>query len=325
MINKLIVLFVALLLSCKGETQNIFPSKIIWDKAPHNAFTSMIVFDNSLYLAFREGNKHVDRNGGDDGIIRVLKSEDGDNWISIDTISIKGRDLRDPQLSISPQGLLTVNFVAATYHNGHPTSYHTYMTEWDSNLFSKPEKLNTPLSNDWMWRLHWYKGRLYGFNYIESFDLLSSENGRKFELVKKFGLPGKLTETDFIQDGKRFLAIINRDNNSGLIGRGLIDKGIFKWFDTKIQFVGPMLFEIDPHTILFLATVYVAPRKLEQRIYKIKGTSLKHLVTLPSSADCGYMGAAIFKNSLYVSYYSTVSSGKVAVYLSSIPLSFFVN
>lgn len=318
-ISTIILLFVCNVLSA----QTTFSSKIIWDKAPHNGFTSLITFENCLYLAFREGKRHVNRNGGDDGIIRVLKSEDGDNWISIDTISIKGHDLRDPQLSISSHGLLTIYFVAATYHDGHPTSYHTYLTERDSNRFNKPIKLNTPLSNDWMWRLHWYKGKLYGFNYIDSFDLLSSGNGREFELVKTFGLPGKLTETDFLQDGREFLAVINRDNISGLIGRGLIENGIFKWFDTRIRFVGPMLLGINPQTILFLATVYVTPRKLEQRIYQVKGTSLKHLVTLPSSADCGYMGAAIFKNCLYISYYSTVRSGKVAVYLSSIPLSLF--
>ena len=307
------------------DAQELFQSKIIWDKAPHCAFTSLLKYNNSLFLAFREGKSHVDRNGGDDGIIRILKSNDGENWNSIDEICIDGYDLRDPQLSVSPLGILTLNFVAATYADGHPTSYNTYFSEMKSERFGKPEMIRTPLQNNWIWRIHWYKGKAYGFNYIDTYDLLSSDDGKVFSMIRSFGLPGKSTETDFIYDDRDFVIVDNRDNTTGLIGKGSIETGKIKWFDSKIQFVGPILFRVNPNTILFLASVYVTPRKLEQRIYQLKGTSLHHVASLPSSADCGYMGAAIYKKRLYISYYSTVEPGKVAIYISKIPLDFFSN
>ena len=54
-------------------------SKRIWDKAPHNAFTDLLRFNNRWYCVFREGKGHVSH----DGALRVITSVDGDKWKSI--------------------------------------------------------------------------------------------------------------------------------------------------------------------------------------------------------------------------------------------------
>src|SRR5690606_19343508 len=65
----------------------------IWDKGGHNAFTGLVKFRSAWYCVFREGSDHLGR----DGKIRILKSNDGNKWLSIgDPLAIEGHDLRDP-------------------------------------------------------------------------------------------------------------------------------------------------------------------------------------------------------------------------------------
>ena len=51
----------------------------IWDKAPHNAFTDMVRFQNRWYVAFREAKSHGVAGDGD---VRVIRSPDGKRWQS---------------------------------------------------------------------------------------------------------------------------------------------------------------------------------------------------------------------------------------------------
>ena len=52
--------------------------KKIWDRAPHNAFTDLIRFQDRWFCVFREGKNHV----SPDGALRVLTSPDGVKWES---------------------------------------------------------------------------------------------------------------------------------------------------------------------------------------------------------------------------------------------------
>jgi hypothetical protein len=74
----------------------------IWDAGAHNAFTDLIRWRNRWYCTFREPDAHV----GGDGRIRVLVSADGEAWTSAALIGEDRIDLRDPKLSITPDGPL---------------------------------------------------------------------------------------------------------------------------------------------------------------------------------------------------------------------------
>src|SRR5690242_489517 len=74
----------------------------IWDKGRHNAFTDLIRWQGKWYCTFREADAHV----GGDGKLRVLESADGTDWASVALIAEQGIDLRDPKLSITPDGQL---------------------------------------------------------------------------------------------------------------------------------------------------------------------------------------------------------------------------
>src|SRR5688500_1064240 len=79
-------------------------SQMIWDAAPHNAFTDLIRWKDRWYCSFREGEAH----GSYDGKVRILVSTDGKVWQSAVQFVDRGRDLRDPKLCVLPDGGLLV-------------------------------------------------------------------------------------------------------------------------------------------------------------------------------------------------------------------------
>jgi hypothetical protein len=82
---------------------SIVDTRKIWDGAPHNAFTDLIRFGDAWICVFRESTSHVP---GTNGVIRVLRSSDTKTWESVAAVSENGVDLRDPKVSIAPDGRL---------------------------------------------------------------------------------------------------------------------------------------------------------------------------------------------------------------------------
>src|SRR5690242_16444341 len=88
------------------EQKYIVSIERIWDRAQHNAFTDLVAHGDHLYCTFREGTGHIP---GLNGTIRVLRSADGHQWQSVALLAEQHIDLRDPKLSIAPDGRLVVN------------------------------------------------------------------------------------------------------------------------------------------------------------------------------------------------------------------------
>ncbi len=302
------------------DAQQFADTHMIWAGASHNAFTSLTVYHDNLYLSFREAQSHVDRNGGDNGVIRILKSQDGKRWRSVGRIKMKGYDLRDPQIQTLPDGKLMVSFVAATYKNGRANSYHTYMSELSNDRILRPVRLQTLLPSDWLWRIHWNKNIAYSFNYINSFNLLSSRDGINYNVVRDYDIPGKASETDFVINGDSVFAVARNDKAMGMLGYGTLSDGHIRWQRMDKNILAPCLIKVDANTILLLVTELSSSREL--KVYKVKGSSLDLVTTLPSKGDCGYMGAAVFRNRLFISYYSTIKDEKTAVFMTTVPLGF---
>ena len=89
----------------------IISAEKIWSHAPHNAFTDLIRFRDRWWCVFREAQAH-DAPGG---ILRVLKSETGGSWESAATVRERGIDLRDPKLSVTPDGRLMLLMGGCVY------------------------------------------------------------------------------------------------------------------------------------------------------------------------------------------------------------------
>ena len=80
----------------------------IWDEG-YSAFPSIVRYRGAMYVCFREGVSHIfDENGIAAGKTRILRSRDGRHWKSVALLSKEGYDLRDPKLSVTPDGRLMV-------------------------------------------------------------------------------------------------------------------------------------------------------------------------------------------------------------------------
>ncbi|HOC73445.1 MAG TPA: exo-alpha-sialidase, partial [Candidatus Hydrogenedentes bacterium] len=70
----------------------------IWNEAPHNAFTGLIHRGGEWFCVFREGQGHV----SPDGALRVITSKDGETWASAARLTSDTADLRDAQITETP-------------------------------------------------------------------------------------------------------------------------------------------------------------------------------------------------------------------------------
>ncbi len=94
--------------------------KAIGHKGAHNAFTDLIRFHKHWYCTYREGPGHA----AGAGTIRVLFSKDGGQWTSAALLESTDVDLRDPKLSITPDGRLMMVGGAATPASRKPIKDH---------------------------------------------------------------------------------------------------------------------------------------------------------------------------------------------------------
>lgn len=90
----------------------------IWDKAPHNAFTDLIRFNDRWFCVFREAGTHT----SNDGSIRVITSNDGTTWESAALMTSPDSDLRDAKITITPGNQLMLSGAEAL----HDKTQHTH-------------------------------------------------------------------------------------------------------------------------------------------------------------------------------------------------------
>lgn len=95
---------------------------LIWDlsRIDHERkrleFTNVIRFKGQWFCSFREADYHGSHPSAR---MRLLRSDDWKNWESVALFTWDGSDLRDPQLSITAEGLLMINssIVFGTTHD----------------------------------------------------------------------------------------------------------------------------------------------------------------------------------------------------------------
>ncbi|MEN8193356.1 MAG: PA14 domain-containing protein [Bacteroidota bacterium] len=297
----------------------------IWDRAAHNAFTSLIEFNGKLYCTFRESNGHV---SDINGTIRVIASEDdGQNWYSVAHIFEKGVDLRDPQLSVTPDKRIMLNIGGSIYTNSELAGMKPKVGFSDKNgeKFSKPENVvidkEIKSDKDWLWRATWHKGRSYATIYQpskeKSVQLIVSDDGINYKYIATFDVPyGNETTLRFTNDD-RIIAVVRTQSN-GYIGNSDPPYKNWEWSEFEFRIGGPDLILLKDGTMLCAAREYPPDHKEKTILAKVdlNGDFIK-LLTLPSGGDCSYAGLVMKDSILYVSYYSTHEE-KTAIYLAKI-------
>ncbi|MBR5660784.1 MAG: hypothetical protein IKW99_04465 [Bacteroidales bacterium] len=320
--------------------------KRIWDSDKHCAFTSMIRFKDRYYVSFREAESHIfDSDGVARGAVRILVSEDGNNWSSAAYLTKSGYDLRDPKLSVTSDGRLMVTIGGSIYGADKNLEGRIPQVSFsgDGETFSDPAPIEldskTKNGTDWLWRVDWLDGVGYGVVYSllaenprkvergSDISLVKTTDGIHYEDVTKIDLPDFPNETTvrFLPD-KRMLMMVREDSGDLQGYWGISEPPYTDWSFKKmgLQLGGPDFIVTEDQAIIAGTRSYFLPGS--NKTLLLKGTSegqFKEVCFLPSGGDTSYPGFLIEGDELWVSYYSSHETDKAAVYLAKMPLSMF--
>lgn len=312
-----------------GSTPVLLSTKKIWDFAPHNAFTDLLYDETRglFFCCFREGSLHAT---GLSGQIRVLSSADGREWSDTALISFPNIDLRDPMLSLMPDGTLMINSGGTLWEGEKQIQRNSYVTfSSDGAHWTVPQKL--PYPGEWIWRITWHKGKGYGAAYSDGpsdtlkLTFVETTDGLHYTFHKPFDLDLSPSEATF-----RFLtddtavALVRRKGPNGLIGHAKPPYDTWTWVNIKDRLGGPN-FIILNSSMMWASSRFLDVRSQEDYdesvvLAKMDLTHYKPVLTLPSGGDSSYPGMVYKDGKLYLSYYSSHEDGKSSIYIAEIQL-----
>lgn len=340
--KSICVFFIGVLLSFSNSVaaQELCMSvKKIWDNGVYSAFPSIIKFNGKYYCSFREGESHIfDKDGNASGKVRILVSDDGENWRSAALISKLNYDLRDPKLSVTPQGKLMVIIGGSVYKEKKLISRDPLV------CFSVDGRHYTPLQqvkldpdvytgNDWLWRVTWDGDTGYGVNYASQdreggkpkVSLLKTVNGVDFDLITHFDIPNFPNEaTVRIMEDKEMFIMIRREegDRKGYWGRSYPPYTSWNWRAMDVILGGPDFMAVDStHFVAGTRSHYIESFPKTVLLTGDKSGKFQEAMVLPSGGDTSYPGFLIVNEELWTCYYSQHESNNAAIYLAKIPLS----
>ena len=309
----------------------------IWDRAPHSAFTDLVEFKGQLYCTFREGTGHVPGKEGNNGVIRIIASDDGENWRSVTRIIEPGVDLRDPKITVTPDGRLML-LMGGSYYEGERlvrTQTRVSFSNPAGSRFTapRPVSIDTRIrtAGDWLWRVTW-EGRT-GYGVLYQFEQPTSEeykahlvkttDGIRYQLVTTLAIPGRPNEATlrFLPDGE-MVAWVRRErgNQAGWIGFSRAPYREWSWKEQSARLGGPNLIVLPDGQLIGITRGHLPDRRTNTYVARLgRDGAIEPLVTLPSGGDTSYAGVVRRGNRLLISYYSS-HEGRSAIYLATIQL-----
>ncbi len=310
----------------------------VWDRAPHNAFTDLVRFRFSWFLAFREGDSHMLCNGK----IRVLASSDGDRWESVALIAEEGIDLRDPHFSVDEErGELELVMGGTRIENGKSVGRRPRVARsadgvtWSANVPILAE-------GDWLWRVERRGNEGYGVSYrlprknFWTVHLCRSAAGSPWRDVAELPVRGKPNEATvrLLPDGT-MAALVRREsgNHKAWIGTSAAPYTEWSGAETREYLGGPNFIALQDGRLLAAGRVSKRGKPvtalLDMSLPSAGGGAdaadaggLVRLLELPSGGDCSYPGMVYADGLLHLSYYSS-HEGRAAIYSAKFELNGF--
>lgn len=298
----------------------LISAKKIWDKAPHNAFTDLIRFQNRWFCVFREGLNHV----SPDGALRIITSCDGKHWESAALIASPSSDLRDGKLSITSKNQLMLCGVEVL----HDKSKHTHqsLVWYSDDGFSWGKAHEVGALNFWLWRMTWHEGRVYSVAYDCGADslinLYSSDNGLDFSvLAPRLVDEGEPNEASLLFQGDTCYCLLRREKAHGLLGSALPPYTDWEWKDIGVGIGGPHMICLPDGRFVAGVRLYDGEHRASIRTslgwIDERTGQFTETLKLPSGGDTSYPGLVWHEDRLWVSYYSS-HKGKTAIYFACV-------
>ena len=310
----------------------------IWGNGMHCAFTSIIKFKGNYFISFREGESHIFNSEGEaDGKVRILRFRNGEKWEALPLIGKEGYDLRDPKLSITPDGRLMIIVGGSIYRNKKLEGREPQVIFSDDGYtFSKPQSVNIDeryrSGCDWLWRVAWHDGVGYSVCYGpttakgRSCALFSTTDGINFKHITTFDIQNFPIEATVrpLKDGRLAVMVrCDRGNRKCMWGVSCnADYTEWQWKNTGIFVGGPDFIVLDDGSVIAGGrTLFTAAKTSLFKVHK--SGRFEHFMILPSGGDTSYPGFLVVGKELWVSYYSTHETDIASIYLAKIPLSVF--
>src|SRR4051812_47476889 len=305
----------------------------IWDAAGHNAFTDLLRHDGAWWCAFRESSAHIP---GLDGKIRVLRSVDPRTWESAALIAEKTVDLRDPKLSVMPDGRLMLLIGGSIYDGAEPTPKRKRVSGHGRVCFSKdgrewsaPQVIEGVGQNQWLWRVTWRKGVGFGTVYStgkqgphgRELTIWRTADGVKYEKIADPNPPIDLTEATIRFTANDTMVVLLRGEEKdrhAWIGAAKAPYGTWDWRDAGHAAQGPEFIVLGDGRMFYAGRDFDATGKARTVFGRMTLDKLEPLIELPSGGDTSYAGIAdAGDGTLRVSYYSS-HEGKTSIYLATV-------
>lgn len=302
-------------------------SVCIWDTAMHSAFTDLVRFEGGWLCTFREGERHVH---GADGRVRVLASADGRTWESVALLAEEGVDLRDPKLSVTPDGRAMLVMGGSVYEENELTRRRPRVAfSTDGRKWGEPEPVLA--DGDWLWRVTWHAGRAYGVSYVADAErwqlkLVVSDDGVDYELVSELDVTGRPNEATlrFLPD-ETMLALVRReaDDKEAWVGTSRPPYTTWEWKPTGHRIGGPN-FLVVPGRGTWAAGRHYAQDETGASTYRtvlgrLGAAGFEPELLLPSDGDTSYPGLVWHADELWMSYYSSHEE-RSAIYIARVTL-----
>ena len=305
-------------------------SRKIWEVAPHNAFTDLVRHRDQWFCVFREGSAHIP---GTNGTIRVLRSLDGAEWTSAALLAEKGVDLRDPKISVTPEGRLMLLMGGSVYdaEEGPKARKLVSARSWvafspDGRTWTAPQPVSLPESQ-WLWRVTWHRGTGYGFSYTHgvpaskvTITLWRTTNGVAYEKAAAPTPPSACwpdeTTVRFLPDDS-ILALVRSEQKPlhAFIGRSRPPYSEWQWADAGYPAQGPNFLVLPDGRMFYAGRDF--PSGAKTVLGSMTTEQCTPLLTLPSGGDTSYPGMAWQDGLIWLSYYAS-HEGKAAIYLAKI-------
>jgi hypothetical protein len=288
----------------------------VWDRAEYNSFTDLIRFQDRWYCTFREGVSHA----GDVGVVRVLVSDDAKQWRSTGLIKQAGIDLRDPKLSVMPDGRLMLVMGGIVNENGkYLTRAPRVSFSSDGRTWSTPSKV---LAEDhWLWRVTWHKGRGYCLSKLNEGSrprrgfLYTTTDGLQWDYITEFMAEGVSETTLRFMPDDEMIALVR----PGWIGRSRPPYKHWDFHKMQHQIGGPNFIRLPDGSLWAGARRYNGDSTRSTVLAQMTPESYEPVLTLPSGGDTSYPGMVWHDNLLWMSYYSS-HEAKTSIYLAKIRL-----
>ncbi len=312
----------------------ILEVKKVWDAGNHNAFTDLCLWRDRWWCTFREGEAHV----GGDGAIRILASSGDGKWESVALLTEKGIDLRDPKLTVMPDGRLMLNCGGSIYEGKTLKGKRSrVMFSDDGRTWTAPQKILS--EGEWCWRVTWHGTVAYAAVYHATtasstpgpewgLTIYRGKDGVTWETVKRMDVVGRPNETTlrFTPEGE-MIALVRREagDTMGHIGRARPPYTEWTWQPSNHRFGGQNLIRLPDGRWIAGTRDYTAIKKgtssgARTMLAELGADAkLTPLVTLPSDGDTSYPGMVWHDGVLWVSYYSS-HEGKSAIYVARVKL-----